>query len=108
MPRPTYMPRPAEAVHYAWHVPSRALPDIHPEVCTTRSLRQYLRDPGFRTNAITLLQLDEEASPLACENFLHLCRGDKGCSKGANVPLTYKGSKLHRLMPGFIIQGGTH
>jgi cyclophilin family peptidyl-prolyl cis-trans isomerase len=66
--------------------------------------RALLGTPGA-TGRFCRLQLDEEAAPLACENFLHLCRGDKGKSKEANVPLTYKGSKLHRLLPGFIIQG---
>lgn len=51
------------------------------------------------------IELFQSVSPLACENFLHLIKGDKGIGQ-ARVPLNYKGSKFHRLIPGFIIQGG--
>ena len=54
-----------------------------------------------------VIELYFDSSPLACENFFHLCVGDRGKSKsGANIPLYYKGSKIHRYLPGFILQGG--
>jgi len=53
-----------------------------------------------------VIELFEKEAPLACENFLKLCTGEKGKAKGSGVPLWYKGSKLHRLIPGFILQGG--
>merc|ERR1719198_179315 len=55
-----------------------------------------------------VIELYFDSSPLACENFFHLCLGDKGKSKGggANIPLHYKGSRIHRYLPGFILQGG--
>jgi peptidylprolyl isomerase len=43
--------------------------------------------------------------PRTALNFYHLCKGDKTNPEN-NKPLYYKGSKLHRIIPGFMIQGG--
>ncbi len=45
--------------------------------------------------------------PKTCENFRALCTGEKGYSLSEpETRLHYKGSKLHRVIPGFICQGG--
>lgn len=53
-----------------------------------------------------IIELFEQSSPLACENFEALCLGNKGLAKSSNMPLSYKNVKFHRIIPGFIAQGG--
>merc|ERR1719326_1132957 len=45
--------------------------------------------------------------PKTVANFVGLCKGDKGKTKGG-IDMTYKGSKFHRIIPNFMIQGGDY
>jgi peptidylprolyl isomerase len=42
--------------------------------------------------------------PRTALNFYHLCKGDKASSNGQ--VLSYKNTKFHRVIPGFMCQGG--
>lgn len=52
-----------------------------------------------------VVELFEEDSPLAVENFVKLCKG-AGKSGSSGVQLRYHGSQFHRVVKGFVCQGG--
>ena len=49
--------------------------------------------------------LKADKAPKTCENFRCLCTGEKGVGKSGKA-LHYKGSQFHRIIPGFMCQGG--
>ncbi|WWC58184.1 uncharacterized protein I303_100720 [Kwoniella dejecticola CBS 10117] len=53
-----------------------------------------------------VFELFNDVVPMTADNFRALCTGEKGISKISNVPLHYKGCPVHRVIDGFMIQGG--
>jgi peptidylprolyl isomerase len=51
------------------------------------------------------VELFADVVPKTAENFRALCTGEKGMGKSGK-PLAYAGSTFHRIIPGFMIQGG--
>ena len=52
------------------------------------------------------LQLFASVCPRTAENFRALCTGEKGVSTVSGKQLTFQGSIFHRVIPGFMCQGG--
>lgn len=50
-------------------------------------------------------ELFADVVPKTAENFRALCTGEKGVGRSGK-PLHFKGSAFHRIIPGFMCQGG--
>ena len=53
-----------------------------------------------------IIELFARHAPRTSENFRSLCTGERGVGKYSKMPLHYKGVPFHRVIPGFMIQGG--
>ncbi|VFQ96505.1 unnamed protein product [Cuscuta campestris] len=52
-----------------------------------------------------VMELFADTTPKTAENFRALCTGEKGIGASGKA-LHYKGSIFHRIIPGFMCQGG--
>ena len=52
-----------------------------------------------------VMQLFNDVVPRTAENFRCLCTGERGMGESGKA-LHYKGSAFHRVIPGFMCQGG--
>ncbi|KAI9219075.1 peptidyl-prolyl cis-trans isomerase cyp5 [Blastocladiella britannica] len=59
---------------------------------------------GVKSGRLTF-ELFADTVPKTAENFRALCTGEKGVGKSGKA-LHFKGSAFHRVIPGFMAQGG--
>ncbi|EEC74044.1 hypothetical protein OsI_09026 [Oryza sativa Indica Group] len=91
------------------------------EVVVVRNPRCYLDvSIGGDMEGRIVVELYASVAPRTAENFRALCTGEKGVSAATGVPLHYKislkavsvctrwtkGSCIHRIVKGFMVQGG--
>lgn len=50
-----------------------------------------------------VIELRPDICPRTCENFRQLCTGEY---RPKGTPLGYKDTRMHRIVPGFMVQGG--
>jgi peptidylprolyl isomerase len=60
---------------------------------------------GGKPEGRLVFELFADVVPKTAENFRALCTGEKGVGSFGK-PLSYKGSKFHRIIPDFMCQGG--
>ncbi|KAL0912397.1 hypothetical protein M5K25_018365 [Dendrobium thyrsiflorum] len=53
-----------------------------------------------------VMELFADVVPKTAENFRLLCTGERGIGPNTGVPLHFKGSRFHRVIKGFMVQGG--
>ena len=62
---------------------------------------------GGRKSGKIVMELFSKSTPKTAENFRALCTGEMGaCKSNPSKKLHYKGSVFHRVIPGFMAQGG--
>ncbi|GKY91767.1 hypothetical protein MPSEU_000148400 [Mayamaea pseudoterrestris] len=88
------------ATDHEWQTRLQAAPINH----------QMLVKPAPHGSRI-VLKLDWESTPLACENFATLCANGSSLSPPPPIgtsgkPLSFLNTVIHRVVPGFICQGG--
>uniref|UniRef100_A0A915DKF1 PPIase cyclophilin-type domain-containing protein n=1 Tax=Ditylenchus dipsaci TaxID=166011 RepID=A0A915DKF1_9BILA len=60
---------------------------------------------GGKSAGRIVFELYSDIAPKTVENFRALCTGEKGKGKSGK-PLHFKNCKFHRIIPGFMLQGG--
>ncbi|XP_052477648.1 peptidyl-prolyl cis-trans isomerase CYP40 [Gossypium raimondii] len=61
---------------------------------------------GGEVEGRLIVELYRDVAPKTAENFRALCTGEKGIGPNTSVPLHYKGVRFHRIIRGFMIEGG--
>ncbi|KAF9460416.1 peptidyl-prolyl cis-trans isomerase [Collybia nuda] len=74
-------------------------------MASTRPITYFDISIGDTAIGRVIFSLYSDLVPKTSENFRALCTGEKGIGKSGK-PLSYKGSAFHRIIKGFMCQGG--
>lgn len=79
----------------------------HPNCGNAENPRVYMDIAiGHRSAGRLVFELFADYTPRTAENFRALCTGERGISPRTNIPMSYQGSLFHRIIGGFMAQGG--
>eukprot|EP00760_Papus_ankaliazontas_P015373 PhM_4_TR16489/c0_g1_i1/m.77355/K01802/E5.2.1.8; peptidylprolyl isomerase len=76
-------------------------PDIDPQKTVYFDIQV-----GAKVAGRVLIELFHDTCPKTCENFRALCTGNRGRDTVTNDRLSYRGSRFHRVIPNYLVQGG--
>ncbi|KQK20597.1 peptidyl-prolyl cis-trans isomerase CYP63 isoform X1 [Brachypodium distachyon] len=80
------------------------MPRVKKHVANPRVFMDISID-GQAAERITI-ELFSDVVPKTAENFRALCTGEKGLGQTTKTPLYFKGTNIHRIIKGFMAQGG--
>mmetsp|Transcript_15830 Transcript_15830/g.28973 ORF Transcript_15830/g.28973 Transcript_15830/m.28973 type:complete len:205 (-) Transcript_15830:2089-2703(-) len=85
-----------------------SLPRVFLDVCVEaiEPLNKNPNEQGYISGRL-VIELRSDVVPKTAENFRKLCLGGNGKTASGHE-MTYKNSKFHRIIPGFMIQGGDY
>jgi len=94
-------------LHFSRPAPPPRGPTMRPEEAhdTRNTYAFFDMEAGGKPIGRIEFELFRKTTPRTAENFRALATGERGIGESGK-PLHYKGSKFHRIIPGFMCQGG--
>merc|ERR1711976_766848 len=78
----------------------------HYDIVATNPIVFFDVSIGGRDSKRIKMELFADTVPKTAENFRQLCTGENTEKAPGGYALTYKNSSFHRIIPGFMCQGG--